>query len=76
MVFLCINRWAGVSGSRSFGSSEFAVRAVSLRIRSISVRSVHRTTSVKQIQRHPLIQRIFRTSRARSSRFATSRLSR
>ena len=33
-------------GSRSFGSSEFAVRALPLRIRSSSVKSVRRTTSV------------------------------
>ena len=46
MIFLCINRWAGVNGSRSFGSSEFAVRAPPLRIRSTSVTSVRRTTFV------------------------------
>ena len=46
MIFLCISRWVGVSGSTSFGSSAFAVRAPPLRIRSTSVRSVRRTTSV------------------------------
>ena len=46
MIFLCINRWAGVSGSRSFGLSEFAVRALPLRIRSTSVRTtIFRTVS-------------------------------
>ena len=42
----CIKKCPGTSGSKSLGSSEFAVKVLPFKTRSTSVSSVYKTTSV------------------------------
>ena len=49
LIFLCNNRWFGVNGWRSLGSSETAQRGLELRVASTSVRTVASTSSSTRV---------------------------